>query len=61
MTLIDTLVVTIIIAFGLFILYQPLKEPIDMFFGFIKSIFVWIKDQISGVAEDATVEVIRYG
>jgi len=61
---IDTIVVGIIVVGGLFILYSALKEPLDLFFGFIgrilKSAFGGLKDGLSGVGGTAT-EVISYG
>lgn len=59
MGLIDIIVIIIIVLFGLFILYRPLKEPIDAFFGMIKNLFLWGKDTISGTSD--SVQMIKYG
>jgi len=58
---IDTIVVIIVVGFGLFILYKPLKEPIDRFGGFIKKIFLGITGKVNSVKEGAENTVLEYG
>lgn len=60
MTWIDIIVVTIVIVVGLLIMYKALKEPFDMLFKGIASLFSAAKDKVSGTA-DSGYEVIRYG
>jgi len=57
---VDTIVVGIVIVAGLFILYKPLKEPIDRLFGAIKKVFLSISSK-AREAKESTVEVINYG
>ena len=62
---IDTIVVIIVAGFGLFILYKPLKEPIDRFFALIarlfKSIAGTIANKTSDTKESAEELIIKYG
>ena len=58
---IDTIVVIIVIGFGLFILYKPLKEPIDRFFALIVRLFKGITGAISNKTESAEDLIINYG
>jgi len=60
MSWIDTIVVTLVVAVGLFILYRPLKEPIDAFFGLLKRGALWVIDMVRGTTV-GQVEEIRYG
>ena len=57
---VDTIVVGVIIAGGLFVLYKPLKEPIDRLFGGIKKVIISISGK-AREAKESTVEVINYG
>ncbi len=56
----DTIIVTVIAAVGFVILYRALKEPLDLLFGLITSLFSGLIEKIKDRGED-TVEVIRYG
>ncbi len=56
----DTIIVTVIAFMGLIILYRALKEPLDLLFGGIRSLFSGLIERIKDSGED-TVEVIRYG
>ena len=60
----DTIVVIIIICGGLFVLYKPLKEPIDRVFGLIAQGVTSLVQKISSAgstAKDNAVDVITYG
>ena len=57
---VDTIVVGLIIAGGLFVLYKPLKEPIDRLFGGIKKLIINLSGR-AREAKESTVEVINYG
>ena len=57
---IDTIVVGIVIVAGLFVLYKPLKEPIDRLFGGIKKLIINLSGR-AREAKESTVEVINYG
>lgn len=59
-TWIDTAIITAVVLVGIFILYKPLKEPIDLLFNSIKGLLGWGRDKITGVS-DYGGEVIRYG
>lgn len=59
-TTIDWVVGGIVVAIGLAIFYNALREPLDLLFGFIKRGFVSAKDKISG-AGDSGYQVIKYG
>ncbi len=61
---IDTIVVGIILVGGLFVLYKPLKEPIDRVFGLIAKGVSSLIEKISsagGTAKDNASEIITYG
>lgn len=57
---IDTIVVILVVAAGLFILYKALREPIDLVLGWIRRGFESLKDKIGERKSDIN-EVIRYG
>jgi len=62
---IDTIVMIIVVGFGLFILYKPLKEPVDKFFALIvrlfKSISGAVANKASDTKESAEDLIIKYG
>lgn len=57
----DTIVVTIIIIGGIFLLYPALKEPIDLVLHWLGKGFVGLKNMISGASEETYDNVITYG
>lgn len=60
MPVLDTIIVIVIAAVGFIILYRALKEPLDLLFGLITSLFSGLIEKIKDRGED-TVEVITYG
>jgi hypothetical protein len=63
MTWIDWIVVSAVVIVGLFILYRPLKDPIDMFFGLVGRGLGAFRDKISDWNDSSRsqYEEIRYG
>lgn len=60
MTWIDTVVVTIIVAGGCFIMYRALQEPVDHVFRLLGKLLSSIKESIGNKAEGG-YETISYG
>lgn len=56
----DTIIVTVIVIVGLFILYRGLKEPIDDLFALIKRGIDAIREKAADKGEDY-YETITYG
>jgi hypothetical protein len=58
---IDTIVVTIVILIGLFIMYRALKEPIDLMFYWLGRGLGGIRNKVADIGSGGEYEVIRYG
>jgi len=57
---VDTIVVGIVILFGLVIFYKALREPIDAILSGIKNLFGWGKERVIGGGDNLRSE-IYYG
>lgn len=57
---IDTIVIIIVIGLGLAIFYKALKEPLDLFFGFIMRLIKGGVDKVKGSGESVEVREITY-
>jgi len=61
MATVDWVVGGIVLILGLFVLYRGLKEPLDLFFGFVGKGLSALKDWIVGDGSDrGYTEVIQY-
>ena len=63
MTWIDNTVVTVVVIVGVFLLYQGMKEPLDLLFGHIRNGAIALKDLIVGNEDGGNSQVteISYG
>lgn len=59
-TTVDWIVGGIVVAVGLAIFYNALREPLDLLFGFIKRGLVSAKDKLTGAGGES-YQVIKYG
>lgn len=55
---INAIIPWVIIIFSIFLLYRPLKEPIDLMFSTIGNLFGWGKEKVS--SEDEFYKNITY-